>query len=122
MGSMRGSSRQKALGSLAVAAGGFTAGGLVMALSLSVLDGAGRDVRVVLQDDLPAAGRTPAAPVPSAAPTTRTAPHRPAEGTTSAGSTRTTGLPRRVAAPTRVGSTPRRTAATRPPAVRSTGS
>ena len=47
----RSSTRYRALGTLAVAAGGFAAGGLAMALGLSVADPQAGEARVVLQDD-----------------------------------------------------------------------
>lgn len=65
------------LGTLAVAAGGFTVGGLAMALGLSVSQDSGQPVQVVLQDH-PGATAAPSTTPPGPTPTpTASATPRP---------------------------------------------
>jgi len=122
MGLSRSSKGKRALGTLAIAAGGFTAGGLAMSVSLAVSGPQPVDVGVVLQDagvpgPLPAGQPGDAAPASSTsapADTVRAVAKRaastPAPTRTKAATTR------RVAPRTVV------TRAQKPPVVHSTGS
>jgi len=129
MGRVRSGLRGRALGTVAVAAGGFTAGGLAMVLGLSVAGPDGRDVRVVLQDDSGSAAGSVAGPAsePAAQPTVDATSSAPTPAAAHVVKVRTaaSSAPRvRVAAVHKVASTPRAAtrAVSRPPVVQSTGS